>query len=377
MNSSTQVHVVLLANTAWYLYNFRSSTLVSLLNHGYRVTCVAPSDEYVSKIIAIGVEFVPLEMENAGTRTLKELKLLWSIRTILRSLSPDMIFNFTIKLNVYAGLCARHLNIPYINNISGLGTAFIHTSPIYKVVHRLYGIANKGAERVFFQNSDDLETFLDRGLVDHRKAVLLPGSGVNIKHFEEAPIPQETFTFLMIARLIADKGVREFVQAATAVKEKFPEVKFVLLGPGDVQNKSAIGRDEIHKWYVEGIVELPGAADDVRPWLRACHVFVLPSYREGMPRTVLEAAAMGRPAIVTDVPGCRQSIVPGETGWLCEVRDAGSLAKQMISVMGADVDIEAFGKKAAARVQREFSEDIVVQAYLDCVWRLGHLPPKV
>jgi len=173
--------------------------------------------------------------------------------------------------------------------------------------------------------------------------------------------------FLMISRLIADKGVREFVAAARFVKKSFPNVRFVLLGPNAVQNHSAIANEELTSWRQEGIVELPGATDDVRPWLKACHVLVLPSYREGMPRTVLEAASVGRPAIVTDVPGCRQSIVPGETGWLCNVRDPESLANQIIYVIENQNLIPEFGDRAAERVCRKFSDQIVIDAYIECL----------
>ncbi|MDO9521675.1 MAG: glycosyltransferase family 4 protein [Pseudohongiella sp.] len=370
-NNSSSKHIILCSNTAWYLFNFHRYTISALIDQGHRVTCIASYDRHADKLENLGAKFVVLAIHGANTRMLGELSTFIDVMRCFIKLRPDMVLNFTIKMNVYAGLFARMLRIPYINNISGLGTAFIHNSAFYRLIRRLYGVANAGSYTVFFQNPDDLEEFVLNGLVSFDRARLLPGSGLNVSQFKPSPPPDAPFTFLMIARLIADKGVREFVNAAKIVRARYPSTRFILVGPGEVENKSAISRQEIGQWEQESIVEMPGAVSDVRPWLKECHVFVLPSYREGMPRAVLEAAAMGRPAIVADVPGCRQSIVAGQTGWLCKVRDAESLAEQMVAVMQPEVDIAAYGARAAERVKREFSNDIVIRAYLDCVKALA------
>lgn len=359
--------VLLLANTSWYLVNFRASTIRAFIQAGYSVICISPFDEHSYKIAKLGAQFLRLDMDGANTRPLNELFLLKELLGTIKHIQPDIIFNFTIKMNIYAGLCSYVLRIPYINNVTGLGTAFIHKSPTFIIARLLYGFANKRAARVFFQNEDDQSHFIQHKLVDTSKAILLPGSGINIKKFSKQPLPDTPITFLMIARLIADKGVREFVNAARVVKRTFPDARFILLGPNSVQNHSAIADEELSNWVQEGVVELFGPTYDVRPWLKDCHVLVLPSYREGMPRTVLEAAAVGRPAIVTDVPGCRHSIVPGETGWLCEVRNSDSLAKQMIYVINNKRLIPQFGQKASERVRREFSDKIVINEYLKCM----------
>lgn len=358
--------IVLASNSSWYLYNFRAGTIAAFLGQGHEVICLAPEDEFSQGLNELGARYIPLPMHADGTNLLQELLLIWRMFRILRREQPDFVFNFTVKLNVYLGLIARYQGIPYANNVSGLGTVFLHPGFLFRQVQRIYGWANAGAKRVFFQNINDLDTFLAKGLVTQQKAVLIPGSGVNVKHFAYTPLPARPFRFLMIARLMADKGAREFVHAAGIVKRQYPDTEFALLGPDEVRNRSAIPLAEVARWRREGIVEFPGAVFDVRPWLMDSHVLVLPSYREGMPKSVLEAAAMGRPAIVTDVPGCRQSIVDGETGWLCRVRDADSLAAQMIAVMQSDVDIGTFGKRALERVRRDFSETAVIGAYLDC-----------
>lgn len=359
--------VLLLANTSWYLVNFRASTIRAFIQAGYSVICISPFDEHSYKIAKLGAQYLRLDMDSANTRPLNELFLLKELLRTIKHIQPDIIFNFTIKMNIYAGLCSYALRIPYINNVTGLGTAFIHNSPTLMIARLLYGFANRRAVRVFFQNEDDQSYFIQQKLVDTTKAILLPGSGININKFSKQPLPDTPITFLMVARLIADKGVREFVNAARVVKSTFPDARFILLGPSSVQNRSAIADEELSIWMQEGIVELFGSTNDVRPWLKDCHVLVLPSYREGMPRTVLEAAAVGRPAIVTDVPGCRHSIVPGETGWLCEVRNSDSLAKQMIFVINNQRLIPQFGQKASERVRREFSDKIVISEYLKCM----------
>lgn len=364
--------IALSSNTSWYLYNFRASTITALLEQGHEVICLAPEDEFSQRLRDLGARYVSVPMDAVGTHPLRELWLVWRMYRLLHRERPDFLFNFTVKMNLYFGLAARLLRIPYANNVSGLGTAFLHDGFLFRQVQRLYGWANRGARQVFFQNPEDRDLFLHKRLVSPDRVTLLPGSGVDVHRFARTPLPPNPpFTFLMIARLIADKGVREFVAASRQIHSRYPQARFVLIGPGGVRNRSAILATELERWREEGLVELPGAQDDVLPWLQQCHVLVLPSYREGMPRTVLEAAAVGRPAIVSDVPGCRQAIVPDRTGWLCEARSADSLANKMEAVLthaSRDPEwLEAFGCRAAERARAEFAEERVVEAYLDCL----------
>ena len=367
-NSRKSLHIFLCSNTAWYLYNFRASTIVSFIADGHSVSCLAPYDSYVRNLQELGVRFIPIELDGENTSILREFMSFFSIYKMMREEKPDIVFNFTIKMNIYAGLCSKINSVPFVNNISGLGTVFIHDSLFYKIIQRLYSFSNKSAKCVFFQNQDDRKLFHSKAGFQGKKTVVLPGSGVDLAYFQRSPLPKASeFTFLMVSRLIADKGVREFVGAAKRVKSKYPHTRFILLGPSGVSNKSAILQDELLHWQGEGVVEFPGGTDDVRPWIRLCNILVLPSYREGMPKTVLEAAAMGRPAIVTDVPGCRQAVVDGVTGWLCKVHDIDSLADQMIAVMQPQVDVAAFAERAILRVRQEFSHDKVIQSYMDCL----------
>lgn len=362
--------VVLVSNTAWYLYNFRRGTIGALIATGCPVVAMAPSDRYATKLVEeLGVTFVSLRLDGKGTGLMREASSLLHLFCMLRRVRPAFVFNFTVKANIYSGLASRLLGIPYANNVSGLGTAFIHDSWLYRRVRSLYGIVNRGARCVFFQNQEDMAFFLDRGLLKGTPTVLLPGSGMDTTHFGFAALPEEgEFTFVMVARLIADKGVREYVAAAEKVARTHPGTRFLLIGPQGVSNSSAINEAEVAEWRRTGVVDYVGEQDDVRPWLAKSHVLVLPSYREGMPRTVLEAASMGRPAIVTDVPGCRQAVVHGKTGWLCQVRDPESLAACMIACLNMSYDqLAEAGRAARRRIENEFDERIVVQAALDCL----------
>lgn len=362
--------VVLVSNTSWYLYNFRRGTIVALREAGYRVVALAPEDAYSRYLVEeLGVEHRSLPMEGKGTRLLKEGKSLLTLASRLRELKPALVFNFTVKANIYSGLACRILGIPYANNVSGLGTAFLHDSWLFRRVRSLYGVANRGARRVFFQNTEDHDLFLSHGLLGETPTTVLPGSGMDITRFSFSPLPDPVpFTFVMIARLLGDKGVREYVQAAGEVRTAYPDSRFLLIGPHGASNCTAITEAEVQRWQASGVVEVLGEQGDVRPFIQQAHLLVLPSYREGMPRTVLEAAAMGRPAIVSDVPGCRQSVVAGQTGWLCEVKSADSLARCMKRCIALPrAELQAAGKAARARIEAEFDERIVVEAALGCL----------
>lgn len=360
--------VVLSANTSWYLFNFRKGTILRLIAEDYRVVCLAPRDSYSERLEELAAEFSETPLDEDSVRPLHELKSLLAIFVTVWKLKPDFVFNFTIKMNLYMGLSCRVLGIPYSNNVSGLGTVFLHQGLTYKLAKKLYGPANNGAQTVFFQNDEDKQTFIDLGLVADQRSVLLPGSGIDLKHFSYTRLPKtEPFTFIMIARLIADKGVREYIDAARIVNAH-AYARFILVGPSGVCNTSAITDDEIAQWRKEGVVEYVGNQDEVIPWIRQARVLVLPSYREGMPRAVLEAASIGRPAIVTDVPGCRQSIEAGVSGWLCKLRDARDLSRVMQSVMALPADVlQSFADAARSRVENEFSETRVIEAYMACL----------
>ena len=291
---------------------------------------------------------------------------------MLGELRPAAFLGFTIKPNIYGTLAAKSLKIPAIPNVSGLGTAFIGGGPLERIVAGLYRVAFRGLRSVFFQNPDDQALFIERRIIRADQAKLIPGSGIDLDRYRPVPIPDGPFTFLLIARLLGDKGVREYVAAAKLLRPTMPGVRFHLLGPLDEQNRTAIARAELDEWVADGSIEYLGPAEDIRPAIAQASAVVLPSYREGMPRSLLEAAAMGRPLVATDVPGCRHLVDEGVTGFLCEAKNAASLADALQKMVHASpAERQAMGETARKRVQAEFSESLVIRAYLDALEQVG------
>lgn len=367
--------VVIAINTAWNLYNFRAGLIHALVEAGYEVVAVAPYDDYAPRLAALGCRYVPLPMDNKGTSPLRDLMLLWRFWRLLRSERPAAFLGYTVKPNVYGSIAAHLLGIQVINNIAGLGTAFVRGGWLAWVVKALYRRALSRSRCVFFQNDEDRAQFLREGLVRTEQTALLPGSGVDLQRFVPAPArsadagTDQTIAplcFLLIARLFWDKGVGEFVEAARRVRKLVPHARFQLLGFLEVQNPAAIDRAAVDAWVAEGVVEYLGATDDVRPFIAAADCVVLPSYyMEGTPRSLLEAAAMARPIITTDWVGCRNVVNDGVNGLLCRVRDADDLADKMLAMIRlSPAQRGAMGAAGRARVEREFDEKIVISAYL-------------
>ena len=333
---------------------------------------IAPQDPAAdARMRELGVERIPIRVERSGLNPWADLKLLARYRSLLKRLRPVAYLGYTIKPNVYGSWAAASLGIPAIPNVSGLGTAFIRGGPLQQIVMMLYRSGFRRAPAVFFQNDEDRQLFVDLRLVRNEQARVIPGSGVDLKHFKPLPVAEGPPVFLLIGRLLRDKGVCEFVEAARLVRRDLPNTRFQLLGPIDPANRTAIGEDQLDCWVGEGIVEYLGTTDDVRPYVAAATAVVLPSYREGLPRSLLEGGAMERPLIATDVPGCRAVIEDGANGYLCTVGDPASLAKSMKRL--AELPLEqrlAMGREARLRVQQRFSEEFVIKAYLDVLAEL-------
>lgn len=362
--------VVLSVNACWNIVNFRSGVIRRLQAEGFRIVALAPLDETADKLAAMGVEVFPLSIDSAGVSPRRDAALLFAYWRILRRLQPAAFLGWTIKPNVYGSLAAHALGIPVINNISGLGTAFIKVNLLTRIVKALYRAALARSATVFFQNRHDRDLFVGQRLVRLDQTEILPGSGIDLVHFTPAPLPAGPFTFLMVARLLRDKGVVEFVEAARIVRQTHPDVQFQLLGAVDVQNRTAISRDTLDAWLREGVVEHLGETADVRPHLAAASVVVLPSYREGMPRSLLEAAAMAKPLIATDVPGCTEIARDGENALLCAVRDAQSLADAILRMLALDpAERAAMGQRGRAIAEAEFDTSVVEAQYLAAIER--------
>lgn len=365
--------VVLSANTAWNLVNFRIGLIQALKAEGYRVVALAPEDEYAARLKPLGVEFCPIPIKSSGVSPLGDLLLLGRYLRLLRKIGPDVFLGFTIKPNIYGSLAARALGIKVINNISGLGTSFIRTGLLNRIVTALYKLALRHSDAVFFQNREDIDLFVRGKMVRPDQAQLVPGSGIDLDHFRPGKTGSASageFRFLLIARLLWDKGVQEYVDAARTIKVIEPKTRCQILGFADVDNRTAVPRLSLDAWIKEGWIDYLGAADDVRPFIDQADCIVLPSYREGMPRALLEASAMGKPVVATDVPGVREAVDDGLTGYLCKVRSARSLADAMLRMARLTPAKRAkLGKAGRAKVEREFCESIMIEKYRAAVSR--------
>ncbi len=365
--------ILINTNTAWNLLNFRAGLIDELIRLEYEVVAVAPRDEYVSKLELLGCRFVNLEMDNKGTNPVRDMFLLWRYWRLLRIEKPDLCLFYTVKPNVYGSLASTLRGVPFINNVSGLGAVFIEGGWLKWIVSTLYKFAFKKSLKVFFQNKDDLALFLNNELISRQPTDVLPGSGVDLNRFSPFQISvgitlSSTFAFLLIARMLKDKGVVEFVNAARMLKESGIDAEFWLLGFLDVQNPAAISTEQMKIWTDQGFVKYLGPSDDVRDYIAQASCIVLPSYREGTPRTLLEAAAMAKPIITTNAVGCKEVVEHGENGLLCEVKNEFDLASKMKEMlMLSDEDRRLMGEKGRLKMEREFDEKIVIKKYLHTI----------
>ena len=365
--------ILISINTSWNLLNFRAGLINGLIISGFEVIAVAPSDKYVAELELLGCRFVHLEMDNQGTHPFRDFLLLWRYWRLLKTEKPDFCLFYTVKPNVYGSLASSLCGTPFINNVSGLGAVFIQGGWLKRLVSALYKLAFRNSYRVFFQNSDDLRLFLENKLVKVELTDVLPGSGINLHRFtpgDDAARKSLTspFRFLLIARMLKDKGVVEFVNAAQLLKELGLKAEFCLLGFLDVQNPAAISSDQMKEWTDQGFVKYLGVSDDVREHIASADCIVLPSYREGTPRTLLEAAAMAKPIITTNVVGCKEVVEHGINGFLCEVKNAQDLALKMKEMLTLPVDQrELMGQNGRLKMEKGFDENIVIQKYLQAI----------
>lgn len=332
---------------------------------------VCPEDAYTEKLKSLGCTFSDITISQRGMNPVIELKTICSYLIVFKKIRPDVIFNFTPKSNIYSTMAAYFTNAKVINNIAGLGTAFIGKSKAKKIINLLYKITQRRAKTVFFQNSDDLSQFVENGIVSEKQALLIPGSGVdllrfklNIRH-EEAVI-----NFILIARLIKEKGIHEYAVAAKVLKEKYGDrIHFSLAGFVDEGNPSEVALSDINHWHSEGLIEFLGKTDKVETLLENHDCVVLPSYyREGVPKSLLEAAAMGKIIVTTDNVGCREAVIDNETGYLCEPRSVQSLTIALEKVIKMnESDRFSMGRAGRDYIARRFDERIVINEYLSCL----------
>ena len=364
--------IALVANTSWYLYNFRRNLMRALREEGHEVVAISPTDDYSARFAQEQVTHVHWPLSPARRNPLQEMASVVALRTRLRQHGIQAVLSYTPKGNIYSGLASLGSDRRLLPNISGLGRVFTNTGWLPALVRRLYRVALGEASLVFFQNEEDRAEFVRAGIVSHEKTDRLMGSGVDLQRFQFTPRPDNQSsegrtTFLLIARMIPEKGVPEFVAAARVIRERHPHAGFQLLGA--VSEGDGIPLEQIKTWAAEGIIEYLGTTDDVPSVMAAADCVVLPSYyREGVPRSLIEAAAMGRAIITPDMPGCRDVVEQGSTGWICTPRSVESLVEAMNAFLELPEQArDTMGALGRERAVRLFDERVILARYIDAL----------
>jgi glycosyltransferase involved in cell wall biosynthesis len=361
--------IALSANVSWNLLNFRLPVIEALRGEGYRIAALTPPDGASAQLSALGIDHVPIDMELKNMSPSRDARLLIDYRRALKRLQPAALLGFTPKPNAFGSIAAHSLGIPVINNMTGM--AFMERGWIARNLPlNLLRLSFRRSRIVFFQNPDDQQTFLRLKIVRPDQARLLPGSGIDLSSFAPSPPPGldgSIFRPILIARLLWEKGLAEFIEAARMLRER-SDIRPQLLGFVDVPSPSAVPRATLDQWIAEGVIEYLGATEDVRPFIAAADCVVLPSYREGLPRVLLEGAAMGKPLISTDVPGCREVVDHGVNGFLCRDRDAASLHQALVAMADLSPQERArMGEAGRRKMEAQFDQRIVAQLYVDAV----------
>ena len=332
--------VLFVAANARSLIANRGDLIQEMKERGHRVHALIPDYDFLPEVHDLGISFDKIRLSRTGVDPWSDHKSYQQLKKLISRQKPDVVYSYSIKPVIYGSLAAQACNVPMVAAmITGMGYLFtgetLRQRMLRSVATRLYRRGLAAADRIFFQNPDDLDLFRNLGLLNGSnggKIVRTNGSGINLERFPQSQPPgppEKPLHFLMIARLLQDKGVREFATAAHLLSEKYPEVRFTVVGPHDPHLPHALPVDEVEQWRRRGIITFAGGVKDVRPHLQACSVYVLPSYREGTPRSVLEAMATGRPVITTDTPGCRETVTDGENGFLVPVKSVDALVSGM------------------------------------------------
>lgn len=356
--------IVLVANTTWNIFNFRLNVIQKLVEEGHEVYVLAPVDEYIAyKENFPGVVHIGLShLDRDSTNPLKDLLLVGELYRKYKKIKPSLIIHYTHKPNIFGSIAAMFAKIKSINVITGLGYSFIHKGWINTAMKALYRMVSSKAVLTVFENQDDLKLFIEEGLVDEDRAVSIKGCGVDASYYLPQPngILHETTTFTFIGRLLKDKGVREFAEAAKVIKARYPKTHFVMLGDFDQENPSTIERDQLLDWLNNDVVEYRGFVRDVRPYVSKSDCIILPSYREGLPRIILEGMAMAKPIITCDTAGCRETVDSGINGFLVQPRNVAALVSGIEQFMDLSAEEQKeMGRKGRAMVEELFDSKII------------------
>lgn len=364
------MRVIVAASNGKSLVDFRGNLVSDIIARGHEVYCISCEDDDVTRknVEALGAKYRCVPMSRTGTNFFEDIKTICRFKEAIKEIAPDMYFAFMSKPVAYGGTAARKCKVEHINIlVNGLEIAFYRggfkSALIRQVLKIFYGHVHKGSDNVFFQNSDDLNVFKALGIVTDEQATVVNGSGVDMSRFEKYELPKQPVA-LMVARLVWSKGIREYLNAAKIVKKKMPNVRFMLVGGLD-ENQEALTKEELDTYINDSIIEYKGFNDDVRPFLKECSMFVLPSYHEGTPRSVLEAMACGRAIVTTKAPGCRETVVDGENGYLANVMDAEDLADKILKIASDDALRAEMGDNSYRICKEKYDVKLVNQAMIE------------
>jgi glycosyltransferase involved in cell wall biosynthesis len=367
----TKKKIILSINTVWNVVNFRATLIKFLQNKNYEVIVLAQSDEYAQELALLDVRLISISINSQKLSIINDLKLLMMYIWYFYKIQPDIYLGYTIKPNLYGSIAAKIFNTPVVNNINGLGKAFSTHGLLFRFARYAYKFALSKSKTIFFQNQEDKDFFISLGIAHHLNAGLLPGSGVDLDAFNEdlySKQPEQPFTFILIARLLKEKGIFEYIHAARLTLKDYPGTKFLLMGIIDENNPSSLTINQIYDWQEEGVIKFLGVQDDVRPFLAQSDCVVLPSYyNEGTPKCLLEAASMSKPIITTDWKGCKDTVDHGINGLLCKPKDVQDLYLCLNKMVGmSELDIQKL-KSSSRKKAKMFDEKIVFNEYLKAI----------
>lgn len=363
--------IAVIENGLFSTYTMREGLMMHLLNEGCVVYILTHTNRFVPQVEKLGLKVI-----NIGSGNLNPLKIsryIYNLWSALKRIKPDVCLTFSIRPAIWGNLITRELKIPTITNITGVGPLFTSKNIVYRTARTLYRNALSKTKKVFFQNYDDMNLFIERKFVKNSVAERIPGSGIDYKKFIPVILKEKdsnAFIFLFIGRLIKDKGIFEYVNAARIIRKKYPGAVFNVMGPFWTQNlkKNTITHTQLQNWIDEGVIDYLGEKKDVRKFIAEADCIVLPSYREGTSNTLLEAASMEKPAITTNTTGCKEIVSDNETGFLCRVKDELDLADKMEKmILLPPEERKEMGKKARQKIIKEFDKQIVIQAYLEAI----------
>lgn len=361
------------ANVLWDIYIFRYGVIKSLIEDGHEVVVVAPRDERIDFERELGIRHIPIDLSLRGVNPLKDFRLYLELKSIYKKEKPDIVFHYTIKPNIYGTIAAKMSKIPNIAILTGLGYSFIEGGLISKIARYMYKFSLRFANEIWVLNEDDKNTLIDMKIVKDKKLFVLPGEGVNVERFTPKEIirARENIVFLMIARAFYDKGFREYVEAAKIVKKEHKNVEFWFLGALGGDSANGVTSEEMKKIENEGILKYLGHRKDVENIIGESDCVVLPSYREGISKVLMEAASMEKPLIASNVVGCKEIVEDGYNGFLAEVKSVSSLVKQMEKFISLSWETRReLGINGRKKIIKEFDEKIIIDIYRRKIWNL-------